>query len=96
MRDAGFTNVQEIILKLPLGIWPKDRVLKRAGLYWQVAISDRLRSLSGRVFTVGLGWSIEAVDVYLIDFRKSLDLDDSSKHVYSKLYIVFGQKPEKD
>lgn len=93
MRDAGFVNVQEIILKIPLGVWPRNKMLKRAGLYLRVAISDGLRNISSRVFTHGLGWSIEAVDVYLINVRKSLH--DASKHVYFPLYIVVGQKPEK-
>jgi hypothetical protein len=92
MRDAGFINVEEIVLKIPLGIWPKDKLFKRAGLYWRVAISDGLRNISSRVFTRGLGWSMEAVDVYLVEVRKSLH--DHSKHVYFPLYIVLGQKPE--
>jgi hypothetical protein len=92
MRDAGFINVEEIVLKLPLGVWPKDKLLKRAGLYWRVANSDGLRNICSRVFTRGLGWTIEAIDVYLVEVRKSLH--DTSKHVYFPLYIVVGQKPE--
>ncbi|KAF4624581.1 hypothetical protein G7Y89_g13588 [Cudoniella acicularis] len=92
MRDAGFVNVEEIVLKLPLGTWPKDKVLKRTGLYWRVNISDGLRNICSRVFTRGLGWKMEAIDVYLIEVRKSLH--DASKHVYFPLYIVVGQKPE--
>jgi hypothetical protein len=94
MRDAGFVNVEEIVLKLPLGIWPRDKLLKRAGLYWRVAISDGLRNICSRVFTRGLGWTMEAIDVYLVEVRKSLH--DASKHVYFPLYIVVGQKPETD
>jgi hypothetical protein len=93
MRDAGFTNIKEVILKLPLGVWPKSKILKRAGLYWRVAISDGLMNISTRVFTAGLGWSRERLEVYLIDVRKSLH--DSSKHVYFPMHIVVGQKPEK-
>jgi len=92
MRDAGFGNVEEIILKLPLGVWPRDKLLKRVGLYWRVAISDGLRNICSRVFTRGLGWNMEAIDVYLVEVRKSLH--DASKHVYFPLYIVVGQKPE--
>jgi hypothetical protein len=85
-------DIEEIVLKLPLGFWPRDRLLKRAGLYWRVAISDGLRNICSRVFTRGLGWTMEAIDVYLVEVRKSLH--DASKHVYFPLYIVVGQKPE--
>ncbi|KAH8800399.1 S-adenosyl-L-methionine-dependent methyltransferase [Xylogone sp. PMI_703] len=91
MRDAGFANVSETVLKLPFGTWPKTKVHKRAGLYWRVAISDGLRNISSRIFTVGLGWKMEELDVYLVDVRKSLT--DTSKHVYFPLYVVYGQKP---
>ncbi|RQM04560.1 hypothetical protein DH86_00004211 [Scytalidium sp. 3C] len=91
MRDAGYVNVKETVLKLPFGTWPKTRMHKRAGLYWRVAVSDGLRNISSRVFTVGLGWKIEELDVYLVEVRKSLT--DTSKHVYFPLYVGYGQKP---
>jgi hypothetical protein len=70
MQDAGRINVEETVLKLPLGIWPKDKLLKRAGMGWRVAISDGLTNICSRVFTRGLGRTIEEVDVYLVGFGK--------------------------
>jgi hypothetical protein len=80
------------VLKLPLGVWPQDKMLKRGGRFRRVAISDGLRNICSRVFTRWLGWTVEQIEVYLVEVRKSLH--DSSKHVYFPLYIVFGQKPE--
>lgn len=31
IEAAGFTNVQEVYFKLPIGTWPKNRRLKEAG-----------------------------------------------------------------
>jgi hypothetical protein len=33
MEAAGFINIEEQILRCPIGVWPKDKTLKLAGLY---------------------------------------------------------------
>lgn len=90
--EAGFQNVTELRLKAPIGIWPKDRKLKMAGLYWRTAIMDGLNGLANRSYGKGLQWSREAIEVFLVDVRKSLM--DTSKHAYFPLHIVYGRKPE--
>ncbi len=91
MREGGFAEVDEVALKLPLGIWPKYKEYKLAGLYWRENISEGLRNIATRAFITGLEWSVEALEVYLVDVRKSLY--DTSKHVYFPLRIVTGRKP---
>lgn len=91
MRAAGFVDVQDIALKLPLGVWPKNKEYKLAGLYWRENISEGIRNIASRAFVSGLGWSVEALEVFLVDVRKSLY--DSSKHVYFPLRIITGRKP---
>ena len=34
MREAGFVNVTTRIFHVPIGVWPKNKVLKTVGLYW--------------------------------------------------------------
>ncbi|KAK0117996.1 hypothetical protein ONS95_012307 [Cadophora gregata] len=91
MRAAGFVEVQDVALKLPLGVWPKNKEYKLAGLYWRENISEGIRNIASRAFVSGLGWSVEALEVFLVDVRKSLY--DSSKHVYFPLRIITGRKP---
>lgn len=46
LSDAGFINIEERIIKTPIGTWPKDKKLKTVGLYWRTSIDDGLEGLS--------------------------------------------------
>jgi len=46
LRDAGFVNVEERVIKVPMGPWAKNKKLKTAGLYCRAAIEDGLEGLS--------------------------------------------------
>ena len=91
MEAAGFINITEEVFKCPVGIWPKDKRLKLVGLYWRTAIMDGLPGLSYRPFGKGLGWSPEAIEVFLVRVRKSLM--DTTKHTYFPFHVIYGQKP---
>jgi hypothetical protein len=80
MEAAGFTNIEEQILRCPIGLWPKNKTLKLAGLYWRTAISDGLMNVAKRPMERGLGWSTTQVEVFLVEVRKALM--DSSFHSY--------------
>jgi hypothetical protein len=85
MEDAGFINIEEHILRCPIGIWPKDKTLKLAGLYWRTAISDGLMNVAKRPMEKGLGWTMAQVEVFLVGVRKALI--DSSFHSY--MYVCW-------
>lgn len=53
MQDAGFINVEEREIKIPLGLWPKDKKLKTVGLYCRTSIEDGLEGLSLGPFVRG-------------------------------------------
>lgn len=80
MEAAGFINIEEQVLRCPVGMWPKNRTLKLAGLYWRTAISDGLMSVAKRPMEKGLGWSVAEIEVFLVGVRKALH--DSSFHAY--------------
>jgi hypothetical protein len=46
LRDAGFVNIEEKVVKVPIGQWPKDRKLKMVGIYARASIGDGLEGLS--------------------------------------------------
>lgn len=70
MREAGFVNVTERIFHVPIGIWPKNKVLKMVGLYWRTILMDGLLPIALGPLTRGLKWSKEQVEVFLIEVRK--------------------------
>lgn len=46
LKDAGFVNIEERVVKLPIGPWAKDKKLRTAGLYLRASIEDGLDGLS--------------------------------------------------
>jgi hypothetical protein len=46
LRDVGFVNIEEKVVKIPIGQWPKDRKLKTVGIYARASIGDGLEGLS--------------------------------------------------
>jgi len=91
MREAGFVNVKETVLKVPIGIWAKDKNLRLVGMYWRMAIHDLLPAMGGKPF-LSLGMSPEEIEVFLVGVRKALS--DTKVHSYIHFHFVYGQKPE--
>ncbi|KAK5070577.1 hypothetical protein LTR64_000249 [Lithohypha guttulata] len=59
MREVGFVDVVYQPFKTPIGTWPADPVLKRAGSYQLVAMLEGMESLTLLPFSRGLGMSLE-------------------------------------
>lgn len=87
---AGFVNVEQRILKVPLGPWAKDKQYKNWGQWYLAFILQGIEGFAVRSFTEVLGWSIEEAHLFLAEMRKNLQ--DPSIHAYSELRIVYGQK----
>lgn len=92
MREAGFVNVSVRIFHIPIGVWPKNKVLKTVGLYWREILLMGVEPIALGPFTRGLKWSREEVEVYLVHIRNAYM--DSWSHSHMPLYIICGQKPE--
>jgi hypothetical protein len=92
MREAGFVNVTTRIFHVPIGTWPKNKVLKKVGLYWREILMLGLDPIASGPMTRGLGWRKEEVDVWLVQVRKAYM--DTWVHSHMPLHIICGQKPE--
>lgn len=92
MRQAGFVNVETRIFHVPIGTWPKNRILKQVGLYWRTILIDGLSPIALGPMTRGLKWTKEQVDVWLMEVKKAYMEDWVHSHM--PLYIITGQKPE--
>jgi len=80
MEDVGFVDVQEHILKLPVGPWPKDPRLKRVGTFESINMTTGIQGLTMMLFTRTLGWTREQVELFLMDVRK--DVKNRNIHSY--------------
>lgn len=92
MREVGFVNVTERIFHVPIGTWPKNKVLKTVGLYWRTILLDGIQAIALGPLTRGLHWDREQVELFLMEVRRAYQ--DNSALMYMPLHIVYGQKPE--
>ncbi|GIJ90910.1 hypothetical protein Asppvi_009875 [Aspergillus pseudoviridinutans] len=112
MEKAGFINVREdiykvlltseslakailTVLQLPQSPWPKDPKLKELGRYHQVNMFEAVGPYSFALFTRYLGWSRPEIEVLVAGMRKELR-DFQTYHLYTKVHIIYGQRPETD
>ncbi|KAF7558837.1 hypothetical protein G7046_g5334 [Stylonectria norvegica] len=91
MIDAGFVNVTEVIYKWPMNRWPADPHHKELGYWCYHNIAGGLSGLSMALFTRGLGWSPEEVEVFLANVRN--DMKMRSIHAWWPIHVVYGQRP---
>ncbi|KAM0270669.1 hypothetical protein ACHAQH_009324 [Verticillium albo-atrum] len=84
MTDAGFVNIREVVYKWPTNSWPRDAKYKELGAWCHENITGSLSGLSMALFTRGLGWDSQEVEVFLTTVRKSMR--DKSVHAWWPMY----------
>lgn len=92
LASAGFTNIVETKYKWPQTSWPKERKYKEMGMWSYHDICGEISGLSLALFTRGLKWKAEELEVFLVDVRK--DFANKQLHGYWPIYVVYAQKPE--
>ncbi|KAI4594494.1 hypothetical protein KJ359_008283 [Pestalotiopsis sp. 9143b] len=90
LEAAGFTNVQCVVKKIPIGTWARDRRLRLVGHYLKLVIQDFLPALTNKPFTI-LGLNQVEREMWRTATFKALD--DMSAHRYWNFYFWSGQKP---
>lgn len=72
MEEAGFVDIVETRLKLPVNGWPKDTRLKQAGMLFQHALDRDMEGFSMFALTQLLGWTREEVLLLVAQMRKAI------------------------
>ncbi|KAH8193698.1 hypothetical protein TruAng_012135 [Truncatella angustata] len=91
LKQAGFTNVQCVIKKIPVGTWARDRRLRLVGYYLKLVIQDFLPVLAKKPL---LALGIDHIERELWRSLASKAMDDLSVHRYWNFYFWYGQKPK--
>ncbi|KAH8750854.1 S-adenosyl-L-methionine-dependent methyltransferase [Hyaloscypha sp. PMI_1271] len=86
LEEAGFTDVVETRYKWPQNRWPKDQAYKELGMWTVENLTTGLQGLSLALFTRGLGWSAEELEVFLIDVRN--DMKNTRIHAYWNMWVL--------
>ncbi|KAK2757597.1 hypothetical protein FQN54_004566 [Arachnomyces sp. PD_36] len=92
MAEAGFVDIRVKILRRPSNKWPKDKELKRIGLYTLTNHLNGLHAFTIGLFTRVLGWSAAEVEVLLAKCRS--EWNNPAIHAYQKVVFIYGRKPE--
>ena len=92
IREAGFEDIHHEKVRLPIGIWPKDKKMRDVGAFNLVQLKDGLEGFSLRMFTHYLGWAPNELQVLLGEVRR--DLADRKIHSLNDMHIVWARKPK--
>jgi SAM-dependent methyltransferase len=87
----GFVDVREVLYKLPMGPWPKDKRLKEIGAVERMMLLEGFEAYMLRGYTQVLGGDPNTLQVILAQARR--ELSDSKIHTYVFYHIVYGRKP---
>ncbi|KAJ9318295.1 hypothetical protein DTO271D3_1552 [Paecilomyces variotii] len=92
MIDAGFVDVQDVIIKLPLAPWHEDPKMREIGRIRGQAMNQGVEGYSLALYTRHLGWSPDEVRILLAKVRS--EFNDLDNRMYIAEHVVFGRKPE--
>ena len=82
MRTAGFENVTQHIVKIPIGTWPKDKKEKQIGAMNLVNIIMGVEGFIIAVYLRVLGWNMDETQKHIDKIKR--ELKDKKNHVYFK------------
>ncbi|KJZ71581.1 hypothetical protein HIM_09050 [Hirsutella minnesotensis 3608] len=91
-EEAGFIDVSEKIVEIPLGNWPEDQQHKDIGEMLASSFRNGLHGLTAKAFRNILGRSEEEVEVFNAFVRR--ELDNNSNMATLRVVVFTAQKPE--
>ncbi|KAJ5093686.1 hypothetical protein N7456_009547 [Penicillium angulare] len=97
IEKAGFTDIQEKVYKVPVGPWPRDKVLKELGRlnheHWSAGMEGYAMWLLTK-FGAPTPWTPDEVQVYLAKVRG--DLKNPTIHGWEFARRIWARKPLED
>ncbi|KAI1913108.1 hypothetical protein LOZ65_005865 [Ophidiomyces ophidiicola] len=92
LQDAGFQNIDQVEKVVPIGTWPKDRVLKTRGRYFMAQfLNSGLETYTLSLFTRCAGWQPE--DVHSLLGGVVEEVSSNKMHLYTHFSFVTAKKP---
>lgn len=95
LKEAGFVDIQRQRIKLPLCDWSKEKHMRALGRWYSTALiqGQALQAMTMGPFTRCLGWSREAVDVFVAQVAN--DIKNKSYRAYCNCYVITARKPHR-
>ncbi len=83
LQQAGFVDIQETVMRIPLNSWPADPHLKDVGRWYNLGMTEGLEAFSLAPFTRVNRWSLDDVKRIVRDVKKVMC--DKKVHAYNNL-----------
>ena len=91
LHEAGFIDIQVETYVWPHNQWPREREMKRLGLYCGENFAQGVHGFSMGLFTRGLGMEPQAVEEFVVKVKaQSLEV---GSHVYLPVSFFWARKP---
>lgn len=91
MREVGFDDVREEVIKVPIGSWPKSARLKEQGRWLQAQMLESIEPISLAYCTRILMWSEERTRVFIITVRN--EFLNNKTHLFAYCRFIYGRRP---
>ncbi|CAN9243690.1 unnamed protein product [Alternaria alternata] len=92
MTDAGFVDVHEKLIKVPIGPWAKDAKFKEIGRYQREHMSMGIEPYTFGLLGKVMGWTESECRVMIA--KVVADIRRRDVHMYIPFYFIHGRKPE--
>ncbi|KAL0936870.1 Trans-aconitate 2-methyltransferase 7 [Colletotrichum truncatum] len=92
LEAAGFVDIVEKILPIPIGAWPADPKLNEVGAYHLEFLDQSLEGFAVFLLKEIMGWEYAEILVFVAEVRKALR--DMKLQAYLNLHLVYARKPE--
>lgn len=83
LERAGFVDIEEQVIRIPLNPWPKDPFEKDIGRWYNLGLTQGLQALTLAPLTRMLNWTPEEVERLLVDVKR--EVCNKKYHVYCNL-----------
>ncbi|KZF23510.1 S-adenosyl-L-methionine-dependent methyltransferase [Xylona heveae TC161] len=93
LKAAGFVDVHEDILKIPIGAWPKDKNLKLIGQFMQLHAIESVEPLTLALFTRVLGWT--ELECQVLIGKVQEEFKTSRKQLFVYTHFITGRKADR-
>lgn len=91
IEEAGFGDVREDVVKIPIGHWAKNPKLKEVGRYQREHMIACVEAFTLAPLTRILGWRMEEAQVLMAGVRN--EFKDPKLHLLTIFHFVYGRKP---
>ncbi|KAI9885340.1 MAG: Secondary metabolism regulator lae1 [Watsoniomyces obsoletus] len=85
LQQAGFVDIQETVMRIPLNPWPANSHMKDVGRWYNLGMTEGLEALSLGPLTRVNRWSLNDVQRIVQDVKKVMC--DKKVHAYNNLCV---------